>query len=158
MTPSGPGSLVFTWSSYPYWQKEHGCRQQREFYVPGGGGKGGGTNQLTSCLPLAEQGGNFIDTAEAYPVPMNADWCGDTETIIGNWLKKSGCRDDIIIATKVHSCHTLSHALRVLAFHSFHRYCGPCTVYCSLLRLCTAFSCIDCSASVHAYASIHAHA
>ena len=47
-------------------------------------------------------GVNFIDTAEMYPVtPMSADTQGDTETILGKWLKKSGKRDDVVIATKV---------------------------------------------------------
>lgn len=49
----------------------------------------------------AEKGGNFIDTAEAYPVPMNPDWAGDSEVIIGKWMKERGCRNDVIIATKV---------------------------------------------------------
>lgn len=47
-----------------------------------------------------EAGGNFIDTAEAYPVPMNPDWCGDSEVFIGKWMKERGCRDDVILATK----------------------------------------------------------
>lgn len=32
--------------------------------------------------------GNFIDTAEAYPVPPSAELCGKTEEIIGNCLEK----------------------------------------------------------------------
>ncbi len=47
------------------------------------------------------QGINFIDTAEMYPVPPRATTQGATETIIGNWLKARGKRDDIILATKV---------------------------------------------------------
>lgn len=48
-----------------------------------------------------ESGVNFFDAAEIYPVPMNAETYGDTETIIGEWLQKRGKRDDIIIATKI---------------------------------------------------------
>ena len=33
-----------------------------------------------------EQGINFIDTAELYPVPATAETQGRTSTIIGNWL------------------------------------------------------------------------
>ena len=49
-----------------------------------------------------DAGINFLDTAEAYPVnPMSAETSGLTETIIGNWLAKSGRRDDVVLATKV---------------------------------------------------------
>ena len=34
-------------------------------------------------------------------MPMNPDWCGDSEVIVGKWLKDRGCRDEFIIATKV---------------------------------------------------------
>jgi len=45
---------------------------------------------------------NFIDTAEMYPVPPNADTYGDTERIIGNWLSRhANKRDDLVIMTKV---------------------------------------------------------
>jgi aryl-alcohol dehydrogenase-like predicted oxidoreductase len=44
---------------------------------------------------------NFIDTAEIYPIPPHAKSQGRTETYIGNWLKKRGKRDDLIIASKV---------------------------------------------------------
>ena len=47
------------------------------------------------------QGINFIDTAEMYPVPSKAETYGRTETIIGTWLKKRQDRDKIILATKV---------------------------------------------------------
>lgn len=48
-----------------------------------------------------EQGVNFFDTAELYSIPPNADTYGSTETIIGNWLKQTGKRDDIILASKM---------------------------------------------------------
>ncbi|NVK37648.1 MAG: NADP(H)-dependent aldo-keto reductase [Gammaproteobacteria bacterium] len=48
-----------------------------------------------------EQGINFIDTAEMYPVPPKAKTQGLTEQYIGNWLTKRGQRDDLIIASKV---------------------------------------------------------
>lgn len=47
-----------------------------------------------------EQGINFIDTAEMYPVPPMADTQGSTERIIGTWLKQRGKRDDLVIASK----------------------------------------------------------
>lgn len=49
-----------------------------------------------------DHGVNFIDTAEMYPVnPISAETAGDSERVIGEWLAKSGRREDVIIATKV---------------------------------------------------------
>lgn len=46
-------------------------------------------------------GVNFIDTAEMYSIPPRAETYGATERIIGNWLKKSGKREHLILASKV---------------------------------------------------------
>ena len=48
-----------------------------------------------------EQGVNFFDVAELYPVPANAETQGETERIIGTWFKKTAHRDKVILATKV---------------------------------------------------------
>lgn len=48
-------------------------------------------------------GFNFIDTADAYSTWAPGNVGGESETIIGNWLKSRGQRDKIIIATKVGS-------------------------------------------------------
>lgn len=48
-----------------------------------------------------ERGINFIDTAEMYPVPPNSDTQGRTEEYIGNWIRKSGKREKVVLATKV---------------------------------------------------------
>ncbi|WP_296425353.1 aldo/keto reductase [Yoonia sp.] len=49
-----------------------------------------------------DAGINFIDTAEMYPVnPIRAETVGLSETVIGNWIAKTGRRDDVVIATKV---------------------------------------------------------
>jgi len=50
-------------------------------------------------LALA-RGINFIDTAEMYSVPPDAESYGRTETYIGSWLKRQA-RDKIILATKI---------------------------------------------------------
>jgi aryl-alcohol dehydrogenase-like predicted oxidoreductase len=48
------------------------------------------------------RGVNFIDTAEMYPTtPLDASTQGMTESCIGSWIKKSGRRGDLVIATKV---------------------------------------------------------
>lgn len=48
-----------------------------------------------------DAGINFIDAAEMYPVPPRAETQGATETCLGNWLKRRGRRDDLVIASKV---------------------------------------------------------
>ncbi len=48
-----------------------------------------------------ERGINFVDTAEMYPVPPRAETQGATERFIGTWLKKSGRRGDIVLASKI---------------------------------------------------------
>jgi len=46
------------------------------------------------------QGINFLDAAEMYPVPPRGETQGRTETYIGEWLQKQQ-RDQIIVATKI---------------------------------------------------------
>ncbi|AMX03244.1 NADP(H)-dependent aldo-keto reductase [Microbulbifer thermotolerans] len=48
-----------------------------------------------------DQGVNFIDCAEMYPVPPRPETQGRTEEYIGNWLAARGNRDKVILATKV---------------------------------------------------------
>jgi aryl-alcohol dehydrogenase-like predicted oxidoreductase len=48
-----------------------------------------------------EQGINFFDTAELYPIPAHPDRYAHTEIIIGNWFKKTGKRKDIVLASKI---------------------------------------------------------
>lgn len=47
-----------------------------------------------------DAGVDFYDTAEMYPVPPDAKYVGDTELIVGRWLKTKD-RDSIILASKV---------------------------------------------------------
>ena len=44
---------------------------------------------------------NFWDTAEMYSIPPTANTYGKTESIIGNWFKKTNQRKNIILATKI---------------------------------------------------------
>jgi Predicted oxidoreductases (related to aryl-alcohol dehydrogenases) len=48
-----------------------------------------------------ENGVNFFDTAELYPVPATPDKYAETEKIIGNWFNEFKKRDKIILATKI---------------------------------------------------------
>jgi aryl-alcohol dehydrogenase-like predicted oxidoreductase len=47
------------------------------------------------------RGVNFFDTAEMYPIGGNEKIFGSTERHIGSWFKKSGNRDQIVLATKI---------------------------------------------------------
>lgn len=46
-------------------------------------------------------GGNFIDTADMYSQWHNRNKGGESESIIGNWMRKRGNRSEMVIATKV---------------------------------------------------------
>ena len=48
-----------------------------------------------------DQGINFFDTAELYPVPATAERYGKTSEIIGKWFKKTRNRDKIILGSKI---------------------------------------------------------
>lgn len=48
-----------------------------------------------------DQGVNFWDTAEMYPVATRRETQGKTEQIIGDWFKKSRKRNQVILATKI---------------------------------------------------------
>ena len=48
-----------------------------------------------------DAGMNFIDTADVYSRWVPGHGGGESETIIGKWLKRSGRRDQVVIATKV---------------------------------------------------------
>lgn len=52
--------------------------------------------QLSYAL---EQGVNFLDSAEMYPVPPKKETQGTTDRYIASWLKQQK-RDDIFLATK----------------------------------------------------------
>ena len=52
---------------------------------------------------FVDAGFNFIDTADVYSKWAPGHHGGESETIIGDWLKRRGKRDDVVIATKVGS-------------------------------------------------------
>ncbi len=70
-----------------------------------------------------ERGVNFYDTAEIYPIPPKIHYEGETERIVGKWLKTK-TRDSIILASKVSGASsgwfvpTTRHGLT--AIDSFH--------------------------------------
>lgn len=51
---------------------------------------------------VKERGLKFMDTAEMYPVPTEAETQGRTDRYIGSWMKTSGVpREELTLATKV---------------------------------------------------------
>lgn len=65
-----------------------------------------------------EQGVNFIDTAEMYSVPAKPETQGSTEKVIGSWIKKTGRRDEVVIASKIVGPSDMaSHIREDLGYH-----------------------------------------
>ena len=50
---------------------------------------------------FSDCGGTMIDTADVYSAWVPGHSGGESETVIGRWLKRSGKRDNAVIATKV---------------------------------------------------------
>ena len=50
---------------------------------------------------FTELGGNFIDTADVYSEWVEGNVGGESEAVIGNWMKARGNRHQLVIATKV---------------------------------------------------------
>jgi aryl-alcohol dehydrogenase-like predicted oxidoreductase len=70
----------------------------------GGNVFGWTADEATSFAVLdayAAAGGNFVDTADSYSAWVDGNQGGESETIIGRWVKARGNRDDVVIATKV---------------------------------------------------------
>lgn len=55
-----------------------------------------------------QAGGNFIDTADVYSEWKPGNKGGESETIIGNWMKSRNNRHEMVIATKVSKLSTRS--------------------------------------------------
>lgn len=70
----------------------------------GGNTFGGNSDAATSEKVLdafVAGGGNFIDTADQYSFWVPGNQGGESETILGEWMRKRKNRDRVIIATKV---------------------------------------------------------
>ncbi|WP_422062127.1 aldo/keto reductase [Sphingopyxis sp.] len=50
---------------------------------------------------FVERGGGMIDTADVYSAWVPGHKGGESESMIGAWLRESGARDKVLIATKV---------------------------------------------------------
>lgn len=72
--------------------------------VLGGNVFGWTADKATSFAILdrfADAGGTMIDTADVYSAWVPGHAGGESESVIGEWLKQSGRRGDMLIATKV---------------------------------------------------------
>lgn len=63
-----------------------------------------------------DNGINFIDTAEVYPVPATAETQGRTSNIIGTWLKKTGNRNKVVLASKIAGSGDYTAHIRTTGF------------------------------------------
>lgn len=63
-----------------------------------------------------EQGINFFDTAELYPIPAHPDRHSHTEIIIGKWFKQSGKRDEVVLASKIAGKADFTKFIRTTGF------------------------------------------
>src|SRR3990170_4197975 len=50
---------------------------------------------------FVDAGASMIDTADVYSAWVPGHSGGESETVIGRWLKRSGKREKVVIATKV---------------------------------------------------------
>ncbi len=65
---------------------------------------GWNTDEAEAHLMLdnwVEAGANFIDTADYYSAWAPGSWAGRSEEIIGQWVRRSGKRHQVVLATKV---------------------------------------------------------
>ena len=65
---------------------------------------GGNATEAQSHLVMdayRSHGGNFIDTADMYSQWIEGHVGGESESVIGSWMKSRGNRADMVIATKV---------------------------------------------------------
>jgi aryl-alcohol dehydrogenase-like predicted oxidoreductase len=63
-----------------------------------------------------DQGVNFFDTAELYPIPPKKELYAITEEIIGSWFKKTGNRDKVILASKIAGPAPFTKHIRTTGF------------------------------------------
>lgn len=83
-------------------------------------------NSVEIMNAAIDAGINYFDTADVYGGPQTADMpkgFGVSEEIIGRWLKRSGKRDDVVLATKVYQPMGLGPNDRRLSAYHIRRAC-----------------------------------
>lgn len=65
----------------------------------------GSSRDQDTCFSLLdtyrEKGGTFIDTGNFYAAWLPGCQGGESESVIGEWLKDRGCRDEMVLGTKL---------------------------------------------------------
>lgn len=61
-------------------------------------GEADARRQMDRCL---ERGVDMLDTAEFYTIPPKPETQGESERIVGRWIKDKGVRGEVFVATKV---------------------------------------------------------
>lgn len=69
-------------------------------------GRADAFRQMDRCF---ERGIDFFDTAELYTIPPKPETHGDSERIVGEWIKDRRVRDRLVLATKVTGRSTQTH-------------------------------------------------
>ncbi|MEL6483369.1 MAG: aldo/keto reductase, partial [Bacteroidota bacterium] len=72
-----------------------------------------------------DQGINFFDTAELYPIPAKKELYAVTEEIIGTWFKKTGNRDKVVLASKIVGRAEFTKHIRTTGFTKDSLISGP---------------------------------
>jgi aryl-alcohol dehydrogenase-like predicted oxidoreductase len=102
---SGPRLFPFPIEDSPMRTRELGRSGLDVGPLAFGGNVFGWTADETTSFRLLDTfvaaGFNLIDTADVYSRWAPGNQGGESETIIGRWLKQSGKRDQVILATKV---------------------------------------------------------
>ena len=79
----------------------------------GGNTFGWTTDQRASEAVLdayLEAGGNFVDTADVYSRYAPGNVGGESETVLGKWMKARRNRDRVVIGTKVNATRPMTTA------------------------------------------------
>jgi aryl-alcohol dehydrogenase-like predicted oxidoreductase len=83
--------------------------QQNTIFNPSGvclgsmtfGGQNSFSDAVSQLNYAFDNGVNFIDTAEMYPIPVDIKTQGRTEEYIGKWIRDRGNRQDVILSSKI---------------------------------------------------------
>src|SRR3546814_6651934 len=94
--------------------------------MPGGNVFGWTADKQTSFAILdrfVDRGGCMIDTADVYSAWIDGHTGGESERVIGEWLRRTGRRDEVLIATKVGRSEEHTSELQSLMSISYAVFC-----------------------------------
>lgn len=68
---------------------------------------------------FAGAGGNLVDTSDVYWKFKAGNTGGESETIIGEWMRRRGCRDQMVVSTKIGALHGMTGGLTAPKIRSY---------------------------------------